>query len=252
MHTYVHTFAHTYIHTCMHAYIHTYITYQWIHPKNSSSTYRQQNYPSVLHAYKSNSYLIEEIRKHAKAVEKCNWTIEFTWIKAHAGNYGNEFADKLAKEAARKYDISFNRIPKSEIVQHVRDQSLAKWQTQWNRTTKALKTKEFFPIFKERLNTIIKLTPNFTAIITAHAKTKAYLHRFKITKSPECPCDGGNQTVDHLIYDCPILRREREKLTSKVSKQDNWPLTKSDLVNKFIKHFVQLTNTIFFKKLWTY
>jgi len=102
---------------------------------------------------------------------------------------------------------------------------------------------------KRVLNTKIKITPNFTAIITAHGKTKAYLHRFKITKSPECPCDGGNQTVDHLIYDCPILRREREKHISKVSKQDNWPVTKSDLVNKFIKHFLEFTNTIDFRKL---
>ena len=29
---------------------------------------------------------------------------------------GNELADKLVKEAARNYDISFDRIPKSEIV----------------------------------------------------------------------------------------------------------------------------------------
>jgi len=35
------------------------------------------------------------------------WPKVFTWIKASAGKYGNEFADKLAKEAARKDDISF-------------------------------------------------------------------------------------------------------------------------------------------------
>jgi hypothetical protein len=95
----------------------------------------------------------------------------------------------------------------------------------------------------------IKLTPNFTAIITAHGKTKAYLHQFKITESPECPCNGGNQTVDHLIYDCTILQREREKLISKVLKQDNWLVTKSDLVNKYIKYFLEFTNTIDFKKI---
>jgi len=64
-----------------------------------------------------------------------------------------------------------------------------------------------------------------------------------------CVCNGRNETVDHLIYDCTILRREREKLISKVSKQDKWPVTKIDLVNKFIKHFLEFTNTIDFKKL---
>jgi hypothetical protein len=112
---------------------------------------------------KNDNYLIEEIRKKAIALEKHNWTITFTWIKAHTGNYGNELADKLAKEAARNDDISFNRIPKSEIFQQVRDQSIAKWQTQWDPTTKGSTTKQFFPIIKDRLITRIKLTPNFTA-----------------------------------------------------------------------------------------
>ena len=89
---------------------------------------------------------------------------------------------------------------------------------------------------------------NFAAIVTAHGKTKAYLHRFKIIVSPECPCGGGNQTVDHLIYDCIILQTEREKLINKVSKKDIWPVTKSDLVNKCIKYFLEFTNTIDFKK----
>jgi ribonuclease HI len=35
-------------------------------------------------------------------LEKKNWYIEYTWIKAHVGHYGNELAEKLAKEAARK------------------------------------------------------------------------------------------------------------------------------------------------------
>jgi hypothetical protein len=68
-------------------------------------------------------------------------------------------------------------------------------------------------------------------------------------ESPKCPCDGANQTVDYLIYDCPILQRESEKHINKVSKQDNWPVTKSDLVNKFIKNFLEFTKTIDFKKL---
>jgi hypothetical protein len=160
---------------------------------------------------KNHNYLIEEIRKTAFALDKRNWTITFTWIKAHAGIYGNELADKLAKEAARKDDISLNRIPKNETALQVRDQSIAKWQNQWDRNTKRLSTKQFFPIIKDRLTNKIKLTQNFTAIVTAHGKTKAYLHRFKIIESPECPCDGGNQIVDHLLYDCTRLQRERER-----------------------------------------
>jgi len=109
--------------------------------------------------------------------------------------------------------------------------------------------KQFFPIIKDRLTTKIKLTPNFTAIVTAHGKTKTYLHRFKIIESPECPCGGGNQTVDHLLYNCTKLQTERVKLISNISNQDKWLVNKRDLVNKHIKHFNQFTNSIDFEKL---
>jgi hypothetical protein len=89
-------------------------------------------------------------------------------------------------------------------------------------------------------------------ITTAHDKTKAYLYRFKIIESPEFPCDDGNQTVDHLLHDCTKLQKGREELISNISKQDNWPVNKSDLVNKHLKHFIQFTNSIDFEKLRTH
>ena len=42
---------------------------------------------------KTRDHLIEEIRKKTIAFEKENWNIEYTWIKAHVGNYRNELAD---------------------------------------------------------------------------------------------------------------------------------------------------------------
>jgi len=126
------------------------------------------------------------------------------------GNYGNELADNLAKEATKNKQIIYNKIPISQIVQQVKQESIEKWQTQWEQTTKGSTTKQFFPNIKERLKKRIKLTPNFTATVTAHGKTKAYLHRFKIIDSPKFPCETRNRTVDHLIYECKSCRR-REK-----------------------------------------
>jgi len=57
-------------------------------------------------------------------------------VKARVGIYGNELADKVAKEATRKNSISFKRIPKSEEVQQLREQSIANWQNQSDHTTK--------------------------------------------------------------------------------------------------------------------
>jgi hypothetical protein len=114
---------------------------------------------------------------------------------------------------------------------------------------KIANNKEFFPNIKDRLNTKINLTPNLTAFVTSHGKTKSYLHRFKIIESPDCPCGGGSQTVDHFIYNCTILQDERERLIGKISGHENWPVNKCQLVNKYIKHFTQFTNAIDFTKL---
>jgi precorrin-6B methylase 2 len=59
-------------------------------------------------------------------------------------------------------------------------------------------------------------------VLTAHGKTRSYLHRFKIIESPECPCVNGNETVDHLLYQCSKLSDERGKLIAYISKEDNW------------------------------
>ena len=74
-------------------------------------------------------YLIKVIRKSVSILEKDNWTIEFSWVKALIGIYGNELADQLAKDAARNRDtvITFNRIPKS-ILYSETEEAILKWQ----------------------------------------------------------------------------------------------------------------------------
>jgi ribonuclease HI len=57
-------------------------------------------------------------------LERTNWTVEFSWVKAHVGIYGNELADKLAKAAACNRDttVSFNRIRKSKLYSKIEEE----------------------------------------------------------------------------------------------------------------------------------
>jgi hypothetical protein len=66
----------------------------------------------------------------------------------------------------------FARIPKNEIAQQVRDQSIAKWQIQRDNTTKGSATKQFFPIIKDRLTTKIKLTQTSQQYLQLMAKPR--------------------------------------------------------------------------------
>jgi hypothetical protein len=80
----------------------------------------------------------------------------------------------------------------------------------------------------------------------------SYLHRFRIIESPDCPCGGGSQTTDHLLFDCASLQEDRECLIGNIARLDSWPVSKRQLGSKHIKQFIRFTSNIDFTKLWTY
>jgi ribonuclease HI len=51
------------------------------------------------------------------------------YVKAHVGIYGNELADKLAKDVAcnNNTTVCFNRIPKSTLYNEI-EEATQKWQ----------------------------------------------------------------------------------------------------------------------------
>ena len=94
---------------------------------------------------KNNGHLVEEIRKRAVTLKKKNWKIELKWVKAQAGIYGNEIADRLPKEATQNYHVTYSRIPKSAIKKDTRKESIRKWQSQWEQRKERL-LKNFFQV----------------------------------------------------------------------------------------------------------
>jgi ribonuclease HI len=97
-------------------------------------------------------HLIEKIRKRISSLERTNWTVEFSWVKAHVGIYGNELADQLANAAACNRDttVSFNRIPKSTLYSEI-EEATQKWQKEWENCTKTAITKQFLPNVRDRV-----------------------------------------------------------------------------------------------------
>ena len=73
--------------------------------------------------------------------------LRISWVKAHVGICGNELVDQLAKAATRNSNIavSFNTIPTSTFYSELKEAAIQKWQTDWDKCTKAAITKEFFP-----------------------------------------------------------------------------------------------------------
>jgi ribonuclease HI len=65
------------------------------------------------HDPNNHAYLVTEMRKKLTSMVTAKWKIKFLWVKAHVGIFGNEMAERLAKEAVRNDETSyeFSRIP---------------------------------------------------------------------------------------------------------------------------------------------
>jgi hypothetical protein len=85
--------------------------------------------------------------------------------------------------------------------------------------------------------------------MTGHGKTRAYLHRFKLLEHATCVCNKGDQTIDHLINQCALLQTQRELLKSNILKSGNWPVSKYELITKYMKPFLAFIKSIDFDQL---
>ena len=88
------------------------------------------------------------------------------------------------------------------MLRDLEEESVRKWQRRWTQTTKGSMTKEYFPDIEGRLKMKLKHTGNLTTILTGHGNIKEYLNWFQISNESTCSCGKGDQTTDHIIYDC--------------------------------------------------
>ena len=86
-------------------------------------------------------------------LDRKEWGITFSWVRAHAGTLGNETADRIAKEAARNTDMKcdFDRVPKSTTYREAEEEAKKKWQQEWTTNHKAAATRQYFPTIQHRL-----------------------------------------------------------------------------------------------------
>jgi len=74
--------------------------------------------------------LVEQIREGVRRLEKDNWTIHFTWVKAHNDNFWDELANQLAKKAAsrREGETAYSKILKSAVIKVIQKEGELEWQ----------------------------------------------------------------------------------------------------------------------------
>ena len=95
----------------------------------------------------------------------------------------------------------------------------------------------------------IRITQKVAAMLTGHGKTRAYLHRFKVRENAQCVCQQGEQTIDHLLYDCNLLEAQRGILRKNVTKNGQWPAAKHELITNHLDSLLNYIESIDFDRL---
>jgi hypothetical protein len=122
---------------------------------------------------------------------------------------------------------------------------IAKWQTQWDRTSKGALCRTFLLSVEQRLKASLPISPAFTAMVSGHGKTKSYLHRFGFIDSQKCPCKGGDQTPKHIVHHCNVLKTQRDVLIRNIERSGGtWPTCNKDLIAKHLKAFTNFINSM--------
>jgi len=106
----------------------------------------------------------------------------------------------------------------------LKEQSLNQWQNEWSSTKKGAITKSFFPKIVDGTKLTINATSNFTTMVTGHGNIKTYLHKYKIIQNPKCPCKQGDQSADHILFDCILHEQDRDTLKAVVKRPYSWPV----------------------------
>ena len=129
-------------------------------------------------------------------------TVVQQWIPAHCGIPGKERADRLAKTGSKQLQ-SMSTSTYQETKTLLRNRQKCQWKKatgDYNPSTDPINR-----LARHEQTTIFRLR-------TGHCGLRAHLKRIGITDSALCDCKEAEQTVHHILQDCPVWRKQRHQL----------------------------------------
>ncbi|KAJ5799044.1 uncharacterized protein N7503_006549 [Penicillium pulvis] len=154
---------------------------------------------------------------------------ELRWIPAHQGVAGNEIVDTHAKEAAQRLEEPRNSLNRSICLaaaakRRLHREAKIEWERAWALEKISRPTRRLIEVpTKKTLQYWFGLRKATTSILiqlrTGRIGLSAYLARINRRESARCDCELGNQTVTHVLLECPLHRAERDWMRRALSGQ---------------------------------
>ncbi|GBN00782.1 hypothetical protein AVEN_126228-1 [Araneus ventricosus] len=123
---------------------------------------------------------------------------KLSWVRAHAGNIGNERAHQLTKETTQHgLPYSLTKLPKPHRKGFFLKRMFEEWQTLWKNDDTGRKIYNIMPSVSLRHTNWIREDVIF---FFQHGHFPAYLKRFHLSDSDYCSFE--NRTALHYATEC--------------------------------------------------
>jgi len=185
---------------------------------------RQENYVSIccnsqaaLKAPQAAETTSPFVRQYQKALNDMSTrhTVGLYWVHRHAGVWGNEIADKLARDSSNQKFVGPEpslRVSRQSIRRKIKcwmnNQHLARW---WGLSSTQRLAWELITLPSQAAKTSL-LSFNriqsrvVTGLLAGHNTLRRHLHLMGLTSSPLCRrCGAEDETLAHILCECESL-----------------------------------------------
>lgn len=172
------------------------------------------------------SHLMYLIKDKIRKLQNCNHNIKLIWISSHCNIIGNELADTRAKSALL-YGIEWNdKIPIGDFKNLFKELLYTKF-FEWCDLTGKERGKVYFQNYfiRNRKTWFQDLNLPRRAIISlrrlrcGHTSLNESLGRFNIVPSPLCSSCEVIESPNHIFWQCPRFKVQREKLINDITER---------------------------------
>ena len=166
--------------------------------------------------------VVSNINGMVSSVIAAGCDLHLHWVAGHTGLAPNELADVAAKEAATDAALLIDTPASLTITDIKRDSKKYTnrvWQRRWNRLNESRLVHRCRPhVSRKKAKTAIpkKAQSAIIRLATGHNNLAEHMHKCRLNDTPNCPCETGRQTADHIMMHCPTMFKQRERMLDKI------------------------------------
>lgn len=144
-------------------------------------------------------------------------------------------AGKLPLDLEIEWGVLDRKCRTGEITMDNRDLGreplVEEWQGRWDRSDKGRWTYRIFPQVRFRLRIRPELDHFGVQFLSGHGDFNAKLKQLGLVPCGRCRCREGEETVDHVLYECRLLKEDRDRLRGSLGvAEEGWPCDPGEFV----------------------